>query len=108
MNTRNKSGMTLVEVVVSLAILSITIAVSLGGIALSLNMINRASEITNDYNSIISDMTDEIGEAVSPLEETEVTVTVDSKTYSTRLVRREFLSKDDNSPISGFYMYLLK
>lgn len=101
----SKKGMTLVEVVISMAIIAVAAAASLGGISLSLNLMNRASTIRNDYNEIMSDMAENLGDGGSS---TNVTVTVDGTEYTQGLKRQEFKSTDDDSPIDGFYMYLVE
>ncbi len=104
---RNKSGMTLVEVVVSMAILALTVAVSFSAISFSLNILNRAETINSEYMNALEDMVDELDR--TSVNDKSVSVSIDGENKGDITFNKVKTKTDSEEDILGsFYYYAIK
>lgn len=99
-----KSGMTLVEVVVSMAILALTVAVSFSAISFSLNILNRAETVNTEYMEAMEDMVDKLdGPSVN---DKSVSIAIDGEDKGDVTFNK--IKTDPEDIIGNFYYYALK
>lgn len=104
---RNKSGMTLVEVVVSMAILALTVAVSFAAISFSINVLNRAETINSEYMNALEDMVDELDS--TQVNDKSVSVSIEEENKGNITFNKIETKTDSEENILGsFYYYALK
>ena len=107
MTGKNRKGMTLVEVVVSMSILALTVAVTFAGISMSLKMINRAGEVRSEYEQVVEKMQD-----TSEGTDTDVKIKFEGDTgeLSGLVLDRVEVAPDsgEESIIGSFYYYRIK
>lgn len=104
---RNKSGMTLVEVVVSMAILALTVAVSFAAISFSINVLNRAETINSEYMNALEDMVDELDS--TQVNDKSVSVSIEEENKGNITLNKIETKTDSEENILGsFYYYALK
>ncbi len=104
---QNKSGMTLVEVVVSMAILALTVAVSFSAISFSLNILNRAETINSEYMNALEDMVDELDS--TSVNDKSVSVSIDGENKGDIIFNKIKTKTDSEENILGsFYYYAIK
>lgn len=101
---RSKSGMTLVEVVVSMAILALTVAVSFAAISFSLNILNRAETVGSEYMDAMEDMADKLDS--SSVNDKSVHIFIDGENKGDATFNR--IKTDSKDIIGSFYYYALK
>lgn len=102
-----KSGMTLVEVVISMAILALTVAISFAAISFSINLLDRAETVGSEYVSAIEDIADKLDN--SPANDKSVILTVDGSNVGNITFNKVKTQTDSESNILGsFYFYALK
>lgn len=104
---RNKSGMTLVEVVVSMAILALTVAVSFAAISFSINVLNRAETINSEYMNALEDMVDELDS--TQVNDKSISVSIEEENKGNITFNKIETKTDSEENILGsFYYYALK
>ena len=105
MTGKNRKGMTLVEVVVSMSILALTVAVTFAGISMSLKMINRAGEVRSEYEQVVEKMQD-----TSEGTDKKIKIEGDSGELPKLVLDRVEAAPDsgEESIIGSFYYYRIK
>lgn len=103
---RNKSGMTLVEVVVSMAILALTVAISFSAISFSLNMLNRAETVDAEYMDALEDMADKLDG--SSVNDKSVHIFIDGESKGDVTFNKVKTQADPDNIFGSFYYYALK
>ncbi len=106
--------MTLVEVVVSMSILALTVAVTFAAISMSMKLINRAGDVKYEYAEVVSNMQKQINSGGESAAKTTVSVSEVEGETKTQLadvsLKRIEVSPDsgDESIIGSFYYYTVE
>ena len=103
--------MTLVEVVVSMSILALTVAVTFAAISMSMKLINRAGDVKYEYAEVVANLQEKINDGDESVTKTTVSVSevegeTNTKLADVSLKRME--AKPDSSGdnmIGSFYYY---
>ncbi len=102
-----KAGMTLVEVVISMAILALTVAISFAAISFSINLLDRAETVGSEYVSAIEDIADKLDN--SPANDKSVILNVDGSNVGSITFNKVKTQPDsENNILGSFYYYALK
>ncbi|MCD8328214.1 MAG: type II secretion system GspH family protein [Ruminococcus sp.] len=103
---KNKSGMTLVEVVVSMAILALTVAIAFSAISFSLKILDRGDEVSSEYKSALEDMVTKLDDTSS--NDKSVLVSIDGDEQGKITLNKVKTDADSDSIIGSFYYYAIK